>query len=94
VAEQTVNTSKSLKEGIKETAERDLENQVKEAAKRLKADKQVKVSIPKGYEKFVGPTVPFGINGVMIVLPVDGKEYEVPAPFKEHIQAFLDSVQM
>lgn len=91
----TVNTSKSINgQAVKEASQRELENQVKEAAKRLQAEKMVKVSIPKGYEKFVGPTVPFGINGVMIVLPVDGQEYEVPAPFKEHVQAFLDSVQM
>jgi hypothetical protein len=89
-----VNTTKTMKENVKETAERDLELQVKEAANRLNAEKLVKVSIPKNYEKFVGPTVPFGINGVMIVLPVDGKDYEVPAPFKEHIKAFLDNVQM
>ena len=89
-----VNTNKALKENAKETAERDLENQVKEAASRLKAEKMVMVSIPKNLEKFVGPTVPFGINGVMIVLPVDGKDYEVPAPYKEHVKAFLDNLQI
>ena len=90
-----VNTSKTMNgQAVKETSQKDLELQVKEAAAKLKAEKYVKVSIPKGYEKFVGPTVLFGINGVQIVLPVDGKEYEVPATFKEHVQAFLDSVQM
>lgn len=91
---QTVNTKASMPISAKETAERDLENQVKEAAKLLNAEKTVKVTIPKGYEKFTGPTVPFGINGVMIVLPVDGKEYEVPAPYKEHVQSFLENLQM
>jgi hypothetical protein len=90
-----VNTSKTLNgQAAKELTQKDLEAQVKEAAERLKSEKMVKVSIPKGYEKFVGPTVLFGINGVQIVLPVDGKEYDVPFPFKEHVQAFLDSVQM
>ena len=78
----------------KETAQKDLENQIKEAANKLMSEKMVKVSIPKGYEKFVGPTVPFGINGVMIVLPVDGQDYDVPLPYKEHVKAFLDSIQM
>ena len=90
-----VNTSKSINgQAEKATSLQDLEKQVKEAAEKLKSEKLVKVSIPKGYEKFVGPTVLFGLNGVQIVLPVDGKEYEVPLPYKEHVQAFLDSVQM
>jgi hypothetical protein len=90
-----VNTSKSMNgQAAKELSQKDLEKQVKEAAERLMSEKMVKVSIPKGYEKFVGPTVLFGINGVQIVLPVDGKDYDVPLPFKEHVQAFLDSVQM
>jgi predicted secreted protein len=89
-----VNTSKSLKENAKETAEKDLQKQVEQAAATLKAEKLVKVSIPKSFEKFVGPTVPFGINGVMIVLPVDGQDYEVPAPYKQLVKDFIDSVQM
>lgn len=91
----TINTTKAVSDtNAKETAQKDLEQQVRDAAVRLKAEKMVKVSIPKGYEKFTGPTVPFGINGVMIVLPVDGQEYDVPAPYKAHVQAFLDNLQM
>jgi hypothetical protein len=90
-----VNTSKSMGgQTAKETAQKDLEKQVKDAANILMSEKLVKVSIPKGYEKFVGPTVPFGINGVMIVLPVDGQDYDVPLPYKEHVKAFLDNIQM
>lgn len=88
-----VQTSKNLAKTQKETAERELEAQVKQAAKALEAEKLLKVSIPKALEKHVGPTVPFGINGVMIVLPVDGKEYEVPAPFKALVQDFLENLQ-
>lgn len=89
------NTTKTMGgQALKETAQKDLEKQIKDAADKLKAEKMVKVSIPKGYEKFVGPTVPFGINGVMIVLPVDGQDYDVPAPYKEHVKSFLDNIQM
>lgn len=89
-----VNTSTNMAVNAKETAQRDLENQVKEAAKKLSAEKMVKVSIPKSLEKHTGPTVPFGINGVMIVLPVDGQDYEVPAPYREHVKSFVDSLQV
>jgi hydroxymethylglutaryl-CoA reductase len=86
-----VNTTKSLNQ--KETAIQDLEKQVKEAAAALKAEKLVKVSIPKAFEKNIGPVLPLGINGVMLVLPVDGKEYEVPAPFKAILNEYIDNLK-
>jgi hydroxymethylglutaryl-CoA reductase len=85
-----VNTTKSLNQ--KETAIKDLEKQVKEAAAKLSAEKLVKVSIPKAFEKNIGPVLPLGINGVMLVLPVDGKEYEVPAPFKTLLTEYIDNL--
>lgn len=87
-----INTTK-LAEKAKETAERDLEAQVKRAAEAFKSEKLVKVSVPKVFEKNIGPTLPLGINGVMIVLPVDGKEYEVPAPFKALLTNYIDNLQ-
>jgi hypothetical protein len=87
-----VNTTKSTAT-LKETAIRDLEKQVKDAAAALKAEKLVKVSIPKALEKNIGPTLLLGINGVQIVLPVDGKEYEVPAPFKAHLTEYIDNLK-
>ena len=86
-----VNTTKSTT--IKETAIKDLEKQVKDAAAALNAEKLVKVSIPKVLEKNIGPTLYLGIQGVSIVLPVDGKEYEVPAPFKAHLTAYIDNLK-
>jgi hypothetical protein len=86
-----VNTTKSI--GAKEIAEKDLEKQVKDAALALKSEKLVKVSIPKAFEKNIGPVLPLGINGVMLVLPVDGKEYEVPAPFKALLNDYIDNLQ-
>ena len=86
-----VNTTKSI--GAKETAIKDLEKQVKDAAAALNAEKLVKVSIPKAFEKNIGPTLLLGINGVQIVLPVDGKEYEVPSPFKAHLAEYIDNLK-
>lgn len=88
-----VNTTKSVAKA-QETAVKDLEASIKQALVQLKAEKTVKVSIPKAFEKAIGPTLPLGINGVMIVLPVDGKDYEVPAPFKDHLKDYLDNIQM
>lgn len=88
-----VNTTKSV--GVKqaqETAVKDLEKQVKDAAKQLNAEKLVKVSVPKAFEKAIGPTLPIGINGVMLVLPVDGSEHEVPEPYKAVLKEYLDNI--
>lgn len=87
-----INTVKSTTKA-KETAISELEKQVKEAAIALKAEKLVKVSIPKALEKHIGPTLLLGINGVQIVLPVDGKEYDVPAPFKANLNEYIDNLQ-
>jgi hypothetical protein len=87
-----VNTTKSTAQAVKETAIKDLEKQIKEAAAALKAEKLVKASIPKALEKHIGPTLPLGINGAMIVLPVDGKEYDVPAPYKALLNDYLENL--
>jgi hypothetical protein len=87
-----VNTTKST-QNIKETAIKDLELQVKKAAESLKSEKLVKVSIPKAFEKNIGPTLLLGLNGAQVVLPVDGKDYEVPAPFKTILMEYIDNLQ-
>jgi hypothetical protein len=87
-----VNTTKSTT-AQKETAVKELDAQVKAAALALKAEKLVKVSIPKAFEKHIGPTLLLGINGVQIVLPVDGKEYEVPSPYKAQLNEYIDNLK-
>lgn len=87
-----VNTTKST-QAAKEVAIKDLDKQVKDAALRLNAEKLVKVSIPKALEKYIGPTLYLGIQGVSLVLPVDGKSYEVPSPFAANLAEYLDNLQ-
>jgi hypothetical protein len=87
-----VNTTKSVA-ALKETAVRDLEKQIKDAQVALKNEKLVKVSIPKALEKHIGPTLYLAIQGVHIVLPVDGKDYEVPAPYKAILANYLDNLE-
>lgn len=81
------NTSKNIV--AKEVTEAQLQLQVNEAARALREEKKVKVSIPKVLQKTIGLTLPLGLNGAMIVLPVDGTEHEVPAPFKAILDDYL-----
>ena len=87
-----VNTTKSTAE-VKETAVKELEAQIKRAAEVLKSEKLAKVSIPKALEKKIGPTLFLGIQGVHVVLPVDGKEYEIPSPFKAILNDYLENLK-
>lgn len=72
--------------------EKELEQQIKNAANAFKAEKLVDASIPKNYLKSIGPTLPIGINGVFIVLPVDGTKHKIPQSFKDHLDAYLDNL--
>jgi hypothetical protein len=88
-----INTTKSVAKA-QETAVKDLEASIKQAAAQLKSEKLVKVSVPRAFEKAIGPTLYLGLQGVSIVLPVDGKDYEVPAPFSALLKDYLDNIQM
>lgn len=85
-----VNTTSNINEP--QVTEAQLEKQVKEAAMALREEKKVKVSIPKALAKNIGATLPLGINGAMIVLPVDGSEHEVPAPYKKLLDEYLNNL--
>lgn len=85
------NTTKSINQAP-ETTEKDLELQVKQAAEMLKGEKLVEVSIPKHYVKAIGPTLFLGINGVNLVLPVDGSKHQIPKSYKEHLDEYLNNL--
>lgn len=82
-----INTTSNINEP--QISEAQLQKQVDEAARALRETKKVKVSIPKALAKNIGPTLPLGLNGAMIVLPVDGTEHEVPAPYKVLLDEYL-----
>lgn len=86
-----VNTTKSINE-VPETTVQELEAQVKKAAEMLKGEKLVEVSIPKHYVKSIGPTLPLGINGVMLVLPVDGTKHQIPKSYKDLLEEYLNNL--
>lgn len=85
------NTVESINEGQR-VSENDLQAEVKEAARKLGEETKVKVSIPKSYAKFIGDTLPLGINGTFIVLPVDGTTVEIPETFADHLREYLNNI--
>lgn len=85
-----VNTTKSITG--KRVSDSELQAEIKAAAKLLTDEVKVKVSIPKSYEKFIGETLFLSINGVHIVLPVDGSAHEIPETFADQLREYLNNL--
>lgn len=84
------NTTKSMNEP--QVTDKDLQEQINKAGAAFKGEKKVKVSIPKALQKHLGPTLPIGVNGVFIVLPVDGTTHEVNETHAAHLQEYLNGL--
>ena len=89
MAAQKVNTSKSMSE----VSDVDIAKQVNEMAEAFKAEKKVKVSIPKALAKHIGPTLFLSVNGSDLVIPVDGKIYEINETHAVHLSQYLDGLE-
>lgn len=94
MAEETkTNTDKSMKE-ISPALREEIEASLASSLKAFKDEPVVQIAIPKNLKERIGNTVPFGINGVRIVLPVDGVKYDVPKTFAEHITEYLSNITL
>lgn len=71
-----VNTTKSVKETDRVTVAQ-LDEDMKKAAKVLGEEKKTKVEIPAYLKPRLGATVPVGVNGAVIHVPV-GQKVEIP----------------
>lgn len=87
------NTNASMKE-LSPSLRAEIEASLEASLKAFKDEKTVSISIPKNLQDRVGQTVPFMINGVRIVLPVDGSKNDVPTTFADHIREYLDNVRL
>lgn len=70
----------------------DLQKQVVALGAKFNAEKKVKVNIPKGLAKNVGPTLFVGINGVNLVIPADGEDHSIPETFASHVKEYLKNL--
>lgn len=86
-----INTTKSINKP--QTTDQDLQKQVNELGGLFAEEKKVKVSIPTALEKSIGSELFLGINGVSLVVPVDGEDHEIPETFAKHLKEFLKNLQ-
>lgn len=85
----TTNTTKSIKS--KTPTAKELDAQVKKAAKELKENKKVDVLIPKHLKPVLGNVVPVGLNGAVVHIPV-GKKVPVPESMATILNRSLEQI--
>jgi|SRR5690606_19625481 len=90
---QKVNTTSSIASSKKLT-EAEYRRDLERVKRKLQEEKLVKISIPKQLRSVLGATLPVGINGVVMNIPVDGSEYEVPEPMAKIIKDSLKVIQV
>lgn len=81
------NTSKSLNASPIKDA--DFQRDLEVAMKKFDGEKKVKRKINPSIAQKVGSTLPMSINGVTLVLPVDGTQFEIPETFAAHLDEWL-----
>ena len=88
--EKVVNTTKSMQEPSDNIAKQ-LEEDLQKAKRVFEKEKQVEVSIPKSLAKALGGTVYVAVNGVGVVLPVDGSKHKLPETLAKHAQDLVNN---
>ena len=56
-------------------------------------EKTTKVAVPAVLKSSLGRTLFVGVNGVFVNIPVDGKEYELPETFANHVKQVLANLK-
>lgn len=55
---------------------------------------KVSVSIPSIYDQFLGKNLPLTIGTQRVVVPVDGRTYRIPKPFKSVLREVLAQIDI
>ena len=84
-------TTKGLNAGTINDAT--LSAELKRAKLAFSKEKTVKVAVPAVLKSSLGRTLFVGVNGVFVNIPVDGKEYEVPETFANHVKQVLANLK-
>ena len=88
---KAMTTTKGLNAGTVNDAT--LSAELKRAKNAFSKEKTSKVSIPTVLKSSLGRTLFVGVNGVFVNIPVDGKEYEVPETFANHVKQVLANLK-
>jgi hypothetical protein len=91
MAETKTQTMEEIFEGHGHSAmtQTQMDAEVRKLGKEFEKQKKVKRKINKAFQKRLGKTHYIGINGVGVVVPVDGTQFELPESFAEHLDEYL-----
>lgn len=92
-AEDTKQVDGKAKNSTSSLTNAQLQTEVKRMAASFKKEKKVAVSIPKAFQKQLGPSLFVGINGSSMYVPVDGEDHEVPESFAKHIKKYVKELK-
>lgn len=84
------NTTETLKKG---KSNGELAKETKEAVKKFKGEKTVKVAIPTVLVPKIGNVLFLSINGVSVNVPVDGNEHDIPQTHANHLKQYLKDLK-
>lgn len=83
---KNINTSATLKQNTK--PQEQLEKELEQAYKEVKAEKMLEAFIPEAYRGAFGDPLAFSVNGVRLEVPI-GVKTMVPEPHYLHIQRLM-----
>jgi len=86
-----INTTQNIRSGYLSEAE--YQRFLQETKQKLGEFPLVPFSIPVQLQSKVGSEMPIGINGVQVVIPADGKTYEIPEPFAKQGYKSLQAIE-
>lgn len=86
---QKVNTT----EGLKKVTLKELDNEIKKAAKVLGEEKKVEVQIPAYLQERLGAVVPVAVNGAVIQVPV-GEKVKIPESMAKVLNESLNNLTL
>ena len=89
--QKSTTTTKSLNAGTVNDAT--LSAELKRAKLAFSKEKTTKVAVPAVLKSSLGRTLFVGVNGVFVNIPVDGKEYELPETFANHVKQVLANLK-
>lgn len=94
MASKKINTTVSLSENqVIAQLESGHQTGLRNTQRVLAQHEKIKVSIPKHYQSVLGSLLPLSINGVRRSIPVDGRQYDLEAPYVALLHDSLSVVQ-
>lgn len=95
MSEQNINTTESVKEAQKgkKPTKADIEKSITKYESVLGKQKVMKLSIPKAMSSVLQNPLFVSVNGVSMVIPIDGEEHWIPEVLYNHAVSVINNAK-